>query len=165
MLLGSHRRSAGMDHEAGRLVDHDQVRVLVDDGERDGFRLRRGVCGRGHPHEDRRPRVDAMGLVERAEPILLVASAQLRRASKTRLASRHEPFVGPSFEPRQGGRCAPPRCARLRPCLQVPHAVHGIVDLRLRTDMTCPYSAFSAPPTRAALAGGSPPTAAADPAA
>jgi hypothetical protein len=35
--------AAGMDHQARRLVDDDQRRVFVDDGERD--RLRRERCG------------------------------------------------------------------------------------------------------------------------
>jgi hypothetical protein len=53
----------GMHHEAGRLVDHDQLGVLVDNGKLDGFGPGRGVRRRGHPQGDRGARVDAVSRI------------------------------------------------------------------------------------------------------
>ncbi len=39
---------AGMHHESGRLVDDDELVVLIDDIERDGLGARLGRGGRRH---------------------------------------------------------------------------------------------------------------------
>ncbi len=49
-----------MDDEACRLVDHDQIRILVDDLERNGFRRWCRVFGRRHVDREHRARVDAL---------------------------------------------------------------------------------------------------------
>ncbi len=72
---GVHQGSAGgagtgMDDEPGRLVDHEQVRVLVDDVERDGLRLwlrrrcRRDVDGDELPLAESRRRAGGRAVEE-----------------------------------------------------------------------------------------------------
>ena len=68
----------GMHGEALGLVDDDEVRVLVDDGERDGLRLGCGRLGRRHAHG-----VGLAGLHPVAEVVLDLR----RRASPLRRGS------------------------------------------------------------------------------
>ena len=51
------RRCAGgrVHHQAGRLVDHDQIVILVHDRQRDILGLQMTVLGLGHSHIDHRP--------------------------------------------------------------------------------------------------------------
>ena len=52
---------AGMDHQSGRLVDDDDIVVLVDDVERHGFGQQLGVVRRlGQQHADGVGRLDAV---------------------------------------------------------------------------------------------------------
>ena len=64
-----HQRSRGvsggrMHHEPCRLVDDDDVLVLIDDVERDVFSRRLGLLGLGHVHHDQVARIDAMARIK-----------------------------------------------------------------------------------------------------
>ena len=103
-----------MHDEPGRLVDHDEVVVLVDDRERDRLRLRLGRRGRRHDERDARARarlerrIAHNGSSTVTRPSRISACRRLRdRSGKARARTRSSRSGAPSSATTSSRRSPP----------------------------------------------------------